>query len=436
MRFLHKERKEISQEVHPMYLPSTKCSHEETGPEPAMHNTTAARKKLWEVHAHFHCSIIGTCLTNKELQKIVRKSQDVVPTDNFFSMHGKCVQLTKEKNETSRAMHKLLERKYRKDIRCFSRAGSQQEVETLWNMAWESGEFQGAYWAVMTHPESGDEFLMRAFGRIHMLGHGLIRDQARSQQQENKNQQLIADLQQRLSQQKKHYRNTLDEYAGRIRDLKQELADTKAEIQHWQSLAEKAEIQPEQIEDILSQNKALQLELEQIRKEQEQNAQHIQNWQKKHEVLKTSQAKLKDRLRDQREYARLLEDELRQYQSAFGPLNCPDRGTDRCPGPSLCGRRVLYVGGVKSMVPHYKKLVEDHGGCFLYHDGGNENSSTNLPELTSKADAVVCALNCVSHDAVKLVKDRCKQHSRQCLFLRTSSLSCLHKGLRDIQGQN
>jgi hypothetical protein len=240
---------------------------------------------------------------------------------------------------------------------------------------------------------------MRAFGRLHMLGHDLIRDQARSQQQENKNQQVISDLQQRLSQQKKHYRNALDEYAGRIRELKQKLANTKAEIQHWRSLAEKEEIQPEQIEDILRQNQALKLELEQIRKEQEQNAQHIQNWQRKHEALKTSQAKLKDRLRDQWEYTRLLDDELRQYQSTFGPVNCPDRGTERCPGPNLCGRRVLYVGGVKSLVPHYKKLVEDHGGCFLCHDGGNENSSANLPELTSKADAVVCAMNCVSHIA-------------------------------------
>jgi hypothetical protein len=398
-------------------------------------HSTAARKKLWEVHAHFHCTIIGTCLTDHELQKIARKSQDEIPTDDFFALHGKCVQLAGEKNDTSRAMHKLLERKYRQEIRRFSRAQSEQEVEALWDQAFTSKEFQGAYWALMTHPQSGDDFLMRTFGRLHMLGHDLIRDQARSRRQENTNQQVIADLQQRLSQQKKHYHNALEEYAGRIRELEQELADSKAKIQHWKSVAEKAEIQPEQIEDIMRQNQALQHELEQIKIEQEQNAQHILRWQKRHEALKASQAKLKDRLREQREYARIQEEELFQYQTTFGPPNCPDRGTERCPGPNLCGRRVLYVGGVKSMVPHYKKLVENHGGSFLYHDGGNENSSSSLPELTSKADAVVCALNCVSHGAAKIVKERCKQHARQCLFLRTSSLSCLHKGLQSIQGQ-
>jgi hypothetical protein len=56
-------------------------------------HSTAARKKLWEVQAHFHCSIIGTCLTDHELQKIARKSQDEIATDEFFALHGQCVQL-------------------------------------------------------------------------------------------------------------------------------------------------------------------------------------------------------------------------------------------------------------------------------------------------------------------------------------------------------
>jgi hypothetical protein len=288
----------------------------------------------------------------------------------------------------------------------------------------------------MTHPQSGDEFLMRAFGRLHMLGHALIRDQARSRQQEQRHQQVISDLQQRLSQHKKRSNNALDEYAGRIRELEQELADTKAEIRHWKNLAEKSEIKPEQLEHILSQKQAMDNELQQLKAEQAAMQEQIFSMQKKHEALKGSQAKLKHRLRDEKGYARLLEEEIRQYQTTFGPLNCPDRGTERCPGPNLCGRRVLYVGGVKSLVPHYKMLVEDHGGSFLYHDGGNENSSASLPELTSKADVVVCAMNCVSHIAAQAVKKGCKQNSRQCLFLRTSSLSCLNRGLRDIQDQN
>ncbi|MFP4393609.1 MAG: DUF2325 domain-containing protein [Desulfohalobiaceae bacterium] len=396
----------------------------------------ARRKKLWELDRHFHCPIIGSCLTDKELKKILRKTYDKSENNDPFIVHSACVQAAREKNETSKAIHKLLDRKYQQAIRSFYKAGSEQEVESLWNQAWEAGEFQGAFWAVMTHPQSGDELLMRVFGHMHMLGHDLIQDKVWARQQQQQQEQRIAHLQDRLKKQKKVYTKALQEKASRIRALEQEIASTKAEIQRWKRLDEEAGLQPEQIEDILAQNIALNSELQQLKKHQADMEDQIFRMHKKHGALKASQAKSQKRLQYEKEYVQLLEEELLQYQTTFGPLNCPDRGTERCPGPSLCGRRVLYVGGVKSMVPHYRKLVENHGGKFLYHDGGNENSAASLPELASKADTVVCAMNCVSHGAAKMVKERCKQHDRQCLFLRTSSLSCLNRGLRDIQNHN
>ena len=32
------------------------------------------RKKIWELDAHLHCSVIGTCLSLKELRKLCSKA--------------------------------------------------------------------------------------------------------------------------------------------------------------------------------------------------------------------------------------------------------------------------------------------------------------------------------------------------------------------------
>ena len=66
-------------------------------------------------------------------------------------------------------------------------------------------------------------------------------------------------------------------------------------------------------------------------------------------------------------------------------LQCADQNTDNCPGPNLCGKTVLYVGGLHKMVPHYRQLVEQFGGRFLHHDGGKEASSCPAASRSSTA---------------------------------------------------
>ena len=36
---------------------------------------------------------------------------------------------------------------------------------------------------------------------------------------------------------------------------------------------------------------------------------------------------------------------------------CEDCNTDNCPGPDLCGKTVLYVGGHHKMIPHYRQMI-------------------------------------------------------------------------------
>jgi len=97
--------------------------------------------------------------------------------------------------------------------------------------------------------------------------------------------------------------------------------------------------------------------------------------------------------------------------------------------PELGGAQVLYVGGRAHQVPQLKAVVERAGGKFLYHDGGIEHSMTLLPGLISRADCAVFPIDCVSHDAMGILKRQCRQSAKPFIPLRTSSLASLLSGL-------
>ncbi len=101
--------------------------------------------------------------------------------------------------------------------------------------------------------------------------------------------------------------------------------------------------------------------------------------------------------------------------------------------PELGGAQVLYVGGRAHQVPQLKAVVERAGGALLYHDGGIEHSMTLLPGLVSRADCAVFPVDCVSHDAIRILKRQCRQSAKLLIPLRTSSLASLLSGLAMLE---
>jgi hypothetical protein len=102
----------------------------------------------------------------------------------------------------------------------------------------------------------------------------------------------------------------------------------------------------------------------------------------------------------------------------------------------LCGRRVVYVGGRNSVIPHLRSLVKRYGGIFLHHDGGLEEQTARLDGILGQCDAVFCPVDCVSHDACLRAKRACRQRATPFVPLRTCSLSSFVTGLRMLaQGE-
>lgn len=105
---------------------------------------------------------------------------------------------------------------------------------------------------------------------------------------------------------------------------------------------------------------------------------------------------------------------------------------ESCSCPRLRGKRVLYVGGRSGLRCHYRLLAERLGCELLHHDGGLEQSPHRLQQQLAGADAVICPVDCVSHEACAAVKKMCKHCLKPVLFARSSGLSSLAASLSEL----
>lgn len=390
------------------------------------------RRKIWD-HKDFQCSIIGTCVSLKELRKIARQVGLQLEADaSEFQVHATFVGLCKEHGRVAKAVNKLLDKKYSGALRRFGLSLDAGTLRALWREAVKEGDIPGPFWAVMSHPKADAQLLSDVFGEVHMLSH-LVGAANRA------DIRRLAVMEQRAVEVEAKNARTSAAFRKRMRELARANREIEGLVQRLTRDLETERQRPAGPAPVV-----LELENEGLRM-----AMATQS----HQLLDQAAANndLRKQLEASEERRRYLEDELREKDAELAfleqevhrlteadkqacPLGCTDAGTSACPGPDLCGKRILYVGGRMNLVQHYRALVERHGGEFLHHDGGVEETNHNLPRLLSSVDAVLCPVDCVSHNACKAVKDACRRCQRSLHFLRSSGLSSLVRGLHDLAG--
>jgi len=394
----------------------------------------ARRKKLWQLDGHFHCSVIGTCLTLDELRRLCRKvkinSEGKV---SDYDLHRAFVGIAGQSCHSTRLLNKYLDQKYRRSLEAVTKAG--EALPAFWQTALDTGEVAGAYWALVTHPGTPKELLDRIYGEVHMLSH-------------------LAGASTRVDL------RTLDRLRRRVQELEHELAAAKTQGQRQltekntlQAALDAHLIQAEQTERTLQETQAKLTALE-----QEPLVEHLQvtaddlsaqlseACERAERALATANIWERAALRAEDHNRRLEQQLLEANQETAAleamlerllPLDCAAPCQDEhealnCPNADLCGRHVLYVGGRIGQYEQLRLLVERHNGRFLYHDGGREECKSRLSAILSQADAVLCPLDCVSHDAVKRVKRFCESQMKPLVLLPRASLSAFARGLVEL----
>lgn len=387
----------------------------------------AGRNKLWRIDSIYFCSIIGTCLGTGELRKLVARATGE-RTDKLsdLEVHERAVCLAGNADGGGRLLHKALDQRHQLAIRRFDRAKTPAEVQASWEDAQRSGDIPGGYWAVLTHRATTRELRARVFGEVHMLSHlvGAANraDIRRLAVLEAENTALVA----KIAQQETRLREAITARDQTIRRLSDELAQRIAKQMPDDVPQPQAEAQADGTLRELIASLQRRLTHESARRERAESRLRTAE-----SALDGAQASLRSVSAQQDEMTaelRTLENQLAAGADRKDPWAAAVEAT-------VAARVVLYVGGRAGTVHSIRDLVQQHGGTFLHHDGGVEERMRLLAGDVHRADLVLFPVDCISHDAVNLIKRTCRQAGKRYHALRTSGLTSFITALVRTSGR-
>jgi hypothetical protein len=381
--------------------------------------TEPRRRRIWELSNSFHCSIIGTCLTTSELrQLLVKMGLSCAPRESDHELHGRAVLLAGQKNHTAKLLNKAIDRRHRSAIQQFAKARSADELRSLWDGAVQRAEIPGAYWAVLTHPETTEDLVRHVFGEVHMLSHlvGAANraDIRRLRELEAEN----AVLQEKVSRQQMQLRDAVVKREATIADLKEALGRAIAVNVPRDTAADVGDATTSAI--IADLRERLSLETSRLEKMERRLA---------------SLTNERDSERRECGILRRREEELRrEIEAAELSLSRMSLAAETAddPPPDLRGAALLYVGGRPHQLAQLRRLAEQWGASLVHHDGGVDDRSGLLESQVASADLVLFPVDCVSHNAVGVIKRMSRKVGRQFVPLRSSGLTSFVTALRAL----
>ncbi len=388
------------------------------------------RKKIWELEHRVHCSVAGTCFTLEEIRRFCRKYQiEIEGSAGDYDLHIHFVDILNDA-QMARPVNKYLDRKYKASIQHFNQAGSSNDLQSLWKEAVSQGEVAAAFWAVLTHPQTSATLLFQVYGEVHMLSHlsgasmridmqALTQLRQRQPKLENEiaqsritllsrtrqKDEVIAQLNKRLDKAQQHEKRHLQsEEKIRLLESGELLHNLRSQLETSASKLGSANV------------RAKRAEADAVKQKTRAESALAKNAQIKNQlvVLDAEQSALESAL-----------------EGALSAQHAPCEKRAGCTKVDLAGRRILYVGGRNRLCAHFRTLVEQQNGRFIHHDGGREESTQRLDALLSQVDAVLCPMDCVSHDAVHRIKRDCKRYGKYLMLLSQSSLSAFARGVHE-----
>lgn len=397
-------------------------------------------RKIWEFKSQTICTILGLTFDDKELVNVFKKLKLDQSRNAPYEMHGDLVQLCSTQNKASGQLDKMLKARFGRYESDFKRIPRNEIYKHI-----ENGNGNGTgtvtegrngnrnrngggngksiplsalvWFAVRSQHEDIDEIEARVFATTHILAHRASRfyDTLR--------------------------RSTAD---GRPEDILKNLGNALESSEKHQTKCNRLERKREQLKS----------DIESIREDKSRinaalEGQKRLNRQLTGDFEKLGGADTLDRINDMKKEIDLLTSEVMCLTGQLlqkdrmdcaildggspaitGSTEDPEVGVwDNVVNVDLSGARVTYVGGVESLMPHYKDAVESVGGTFCYHCGRCIQGRKEIEGIVEKTDVIFCPVDINSHNACRYVKKACKIRDKPCYFLRSASLSMFVKGL-------
>lgn len=355
------------------------------------------RLRIWEVESRFLCSISGSCLAYLHIRRLLKEAGfPKLSRSTDTLMHGEVIAKLKIDCKFARNFTKALDRKYRDQIDLFNQADTAQKVYDIWSLQHKTEDVRGIYWAAMTHSSTDSECANAIGNEFHMIVHRSLERYLITSTEVRILKRNITALKNNIRS-NKHNTRKIEEMKVEISLLKKEINSAKKKTPNERS-KEKT-------------NESLQVSIRHFEAESlrlSQKNEYLQN-----EVNRLQQA--------------IQEDE----KSQPNPQNFENQEI-LYPEIVLKKKKVLLVGGKKKLKEYCQNVICTRGGVFQHHDGGIEQSKKQLCQCAHRADIIICALDCISHNACLNMKRISKQECKKIIYLKKSDLHSLNSELSGL----
>ncbi len=402
------------------------------------------KRRIWEFQSFTICRIMGLSFDEKELRRIFKELK--LSHDNQFSaafeMHQQLAQICRTQNQHAKRVEKILKKQfvsYKKEAGisdpqkiCDFIEGKKGAENTFEDVPLSALIWFAARNGNGRQNNGGDEnkskeIETRIFTAVHLKEHQALRfyDELYHKLPGVKAEDVVEELRTALKSNEKLLRNY-----KRLEQKREELISEREAIKN-----DKVRLVHD-LEEQRRLNGRLRRKVEEAGGEVA--FEHIESMKKELEFLR---GELKRLNKENAELIKVSASASNFNFSGKEAMKMPAAREDKlaasacnCSGIKMGYQlkkdtRVAYIGGVESLEPSYKEMVQSFGCPFCYHCGHCEGGKKVIESLVEKSDVIFCPIDINSHNACLLVKKACTLRNKPCYFLRSSGLSALKKGL-------
>lgn len=387
-------------------------------------NASRGRRKLWQLPPVYHCSLLGVCLGLDEMRRVAsRLGLCTSARASDYEIHHQLVHLAGVAGRESRRLDRYLEEKFARALRAFRVHRDEATLRKGWEQSLDAeDDLGGSYFALLTHPALEKTLAQEAMGHVHMLSHVAASALRRVRAELERARTRVAEHEAALERERRariRQTNRLLRYRQRMKERDRASGSSASDMP-----SSAVSLSPSASMEGPSPGGAAD-EVREIRGRLEKSEHERRAWRRLY--------------RRARRQIEALESDVSRAPtvSDIGESHFPVP-EERSAGPEgkstrlpcdLAGRVVAYVGGRGRVVPRLRALTERCNGRFVYHDGGLQERAGRIDESLAGSDIVVVPLDCVSHDASRRLKRRCRAQGKTILWLRSASVSAFESAL-------
>lgn len=366
-------------------------------------------KNIWSQDCIAICTLLGFTLDDQQIHKLCSKydlhsdEEEVDTFYGFYLLHKAC---HKKGGALPKRITKLLNERYAGIIRIVRKAtcsndmkfGGNTEIVTKLK-SWIGKAPEGVIWALLTDPRKPLQH--HGVYLIHQISYTAFRDARRKNMAEEQDADALDIAQRKLWQSQKRLlqqKTDVENFRKKLTETEQCVAALQITCDRQQQQISEFEKRPGREKQLNRRIRMLEHELAQIHSKKDIHSEKTDHQPEKSEVT----------------YHSCVADE-----SPSDELEATENAD--CHPCSLDNLRIAVIGGLDRLEPHYRRVVENLGAQFCFHNGDCHGGCQILKNIVCQSDIILFFTRVNSYSALQVARGLCRKTGKRFTAIRGAS---------------